>query len=248
MTADYLSPPEPQLGAGALTARRAHLLEEIGRRGARTRPTTRSRRLVLAVAVLLVLGIVGTAVAVGVDLLTQQEEFHSRYPGGKFEPQPTGSFVYVTRGDDWALIAWKSTRGICLDYAVPGNGASGCGFPVLGSPPDRVFNQPPPEHVVGYLSTSLGADAPWAVAGPISANVASVRAELRDGRVLEAETYDAPPKLDTPLRFYLLRVDNDIARAPGRPATPVRALLAYGASGDLLERFAVPQLSGGRRP
>ncbi len=242
MTVDVLDPPELRIPPARLAQLRRGLLAELERPQPR-----RPRRLVLAVALLAVLAIAGTAVAVGTDLLAQQKLFHERYPGGPNDPRLVGDYAYVAEGSDWALIAWKSTRGICLDYAVPANGVSGCGFPVAGSPPDQVFHNEA-AHAVGYLAGSPEQNV-LAVAGPIVPAAESVRVELRDGRTLDAKVYDAPAGLGTPLRFYLLRTDAALQTAAVRdrsgrevqhPLSPVSAVSAYDRDGNLLERLEVP--------
>ncbi len=267
MSYDVFTPPEPALSLARLPTRRTHLLAEIERARAprlharllsRFASQSRPRRLALVVALVLLVGGVGTAVGVGINLLAQVELFHRSHDRSKSDPHPVGSFVYVTRGSDWALIAWRSTRGICIDYAIPGkgafNGAGACGMPVVGAPPDRVFPQPPTKHVVGYFSSgSISSSAVvTVVAGPTAPTVARVEIELRNGQILPAQMYDAPPKLQTHLRFYLLRAH---LRSPGTrllpqaqkrrpdarlPINPVRAIRAYDKSGKLLERFPVP--------
>jgi hypothetical protein len=245
MKADVFDPPTPpRLSVSRTAARRDHLLEEIrhDRPGAsRLRRwitgQSRPRRLALVVVIVLLLSGVGTAIGVSVDLLAQDVAFHKQFDQGQLSPQPTSSFVYITQGSDWALIAWKSTRGICLDYAyndpnAPAgfNGFGGCGMPVVGSPPDSTVTQPPNTDVVGYLSGSQGSTGPWVISGPVSPGVAKVKIELTGGEAIEASIYSAPTALDTQLRFYLLREKTPIE---------VNALAAYDSDGKLLERKVV---------
>src|SRR5436190_9431726 len=78
--------------------------------------TRRARRpTLLAAALLMVLALAGTAVGVSVNLLAQQKWFHAQAPD---DPQRIGPLVQITSGDNWALIAWRSNRGLCLDFAV----------------------------------------------------------------------------------------------------------------------------------
>ena len=129
MSFDAFNPPAPpELSPSRVAARREHLLAELradhahpNRLRLRFGPQSRPRRLALIVAAVFLLAGVGTAIGVGVDLLASDVAFHKRFDrGGPLSPRPTSSFVYITRGSDWALIAWKSTRGICLDYAYEG--------------------------------------------------------------------------------------------------------------------------------
>lgn len=253
MTFDVYNPPDAVLPETRLAVRRSHLLDEVERSSGRRlrltqwfRRQPRTRRVILALALLVLIGGVGTALGVGVNLLARDVAFHKRYGGrAAFEPKPVSSFVYITRGSDWALIAWKSNRGICLDYAYEdaGNrfgfsGWSGCGMPVVGSPPDRVFKQSPYTDLVGIV---MGSDKGIVtVSGPVAPGVATVKVELDSGKLLGTTIYGAPPKLHTRLRFYLLRAPTSSVGPPRvtRPSSPppVRAIRAYDSGGRLLQR------------
>jgi hypothetical protein len=256
MNSDVYNAPEPVLPGSYLAARRAHLLDEIDRRSSRHWRVVkwfvdqpRRRRMMLVVALVIVLGGVGTALGLGLGLLGKDVAFHKRYDRGLFTAKPVSSFVYITRGTDWALIAWKSNRGICLDYAYEDtsnrfgfNGWSACGMPVVGSPPDKVFKQPPNTDLIG-ISMGSG-NGVVAVSGPVAASVTKVRILLRDGKVFDPTIYAAPAKLHTSLRFYLLRVPSNRIRV-GRPTAPafpgeIRAVLAFGPNGTLLQRKDLP--------
>ncbi len=256
MSFETVIPPEPVSGDRELARRRAHLIAELHASPARRARLagwfarqSRPRRLVLVIALVALLSGVGTAVGVGVDLLARDVAFHKRFDLAEFDPKPTSPFAYVARGEDWALIAWTSSRGICLDYAYEDtnnpsgfNGWSGCGMPVVGSPSDKAWKQPAPTDLVGILSGSPGPGRGWAISGPAAPNIAAVKVELADGRILDATLYPAPKELATRLRFYLLRIDDDLpAPAPSDPANPlarapVRAVLAYNDTGQLLQR------------
>jgi hypothetical protein len=194
------------------------------------------KRLVLALAVFLLLTLVGTAVGVGVDLLSQQEEFHARLPD---DPNRLGPSVEVASGNEWALIAWRSEDGVCLDFAIPGTSPFGCGFPVRGAKPatDTSGSGPPTHAVAGFFSGGnlVGGDGKATIFGVAAREVAAVKIELRDGRIIDAPLYDAPPKLDAEVRFFIVRL------APGqlerRSGNPVSAYSAYDREGQLVERF-----------
>lgn len=238
MTHDVFKAPEPQaLSMGQLARRRAHLLHEIERVKGPPRtglsdrfglgitgPASRRRVVVLVVALFFV--VVGGAVAVTVAI----------EPGGS--PRLIGQRVEVAAGSGWSLVAWKSDHGICLDFTLSSNEARGCGFPVLGAPPDSANpgNGPRPR-AIGYLSLG-GADSNAAVAGPLADGVARVDVELSDGRVLNARTHDAPADLATDLRFFVLVFSLDSATNSKRI---VRTLRAYDAEGVVVERYSPQQ-------
>lgn len=230
MRVEIPSPPEPrELPPRRAGLRRAHLLEEI------SRPQRARKRLVLALAAAALLALAGTAVAVGVDLLAQQERFHAGVPD---DPQRLGPLVEVASGDDWALIAWKSEVGICLDFAIPGNSPFGCGFPVRGAKPatDASGAGLPTHAVAGFVSGGglRGGDGKATIFGVAARDVAAVEVELRDGSVVEAPLYDAPPELDLELGFFIVRLQ--LPPQGLRGDGPVRAYSAYDHDGRLIER------------
>lgn len=217
---------------------RASWDDVLARRRKIGRPRRPPKRLVLALAAAALLALAGTAVGIGVNLLTQQERFHADLPD---DPQRLGPLVEVASGDEWALIAWKSEAGICLDFAIPGNSPFGCGFPVRGAKPATDSGAGPPIHEVsGFVSGPglVGGDAKTTIFGVAARDVATVKIELRDGRVVDAPLYDAPPELDEPLRFFIVRLPLPPIRIgnPVRNPSPVRAYNAYDRNGGLLER------------
>ena len=238
MTTQMFNPPEPVLTARRLASLgagvRAHLPNDLAHR----RPL--SRRAIAATAVTLVAGAFGAAaIAVAFDPLSWISREHQRDDTGQFTPRLLGNYSFIARGDDWALVAWRSNRGICLDYAfedrrVAGgtNGWSGCGFPVVGAPPDEVFKQPTNTDVIGFIGGAPGGGLPWAVAGPVSQEVAKVVVTMQDGSTSAASLFSAPDELGVNLRFYLLR--GTTPSGSGRGA-PVESVSAYDASGGLLE-------------
>jgi hypothetical protein len=201
-------------------------------RGRRIGPRKRSRkRLALALAVTALVVLAGTAVGVGVNLLAQQERFHAELLD---DPQRLSPLVEVASGDEWALIAWESKYGICLDFAIPGNSPYSCGFPVRGQKSATDSGAGPPIHAVaGFVSGGglIGSDGKTTIFGAAAPEVAAVKVELRDGRVLDAPLYDSPPELDAQLRFFIVR----ISLAP-QVDDPVRAYRAYNRENSLIER------------
>lgn len=199
------------------------------------RPPRARNRLVLAVAVAALLALAGTALAVGVNLLTQQERFHARAPD---DPKRLGPLIEIASGNSWALIAWKSEVGICLDFAIPGNSPFGCGFPVHGAKPaaDTSGSGPPTHAIAGFFSGGnlVGGDGKASIFGVAARDVAAVKVELRDGQVVDAPLYDAPSELSVDVRFFIVRLS--LGKLERRPENPVRAYSAYDRDGRLIER------------
>lgn len=199
-------------------------------------PTRRApRRLVLAIALVTLLGVVGTAVGVGISLLTQQERFHASVPD---DPKRLGPLVEITSGDSWALIGWRSEVGLCLDFAIPGNSPFGCGFPVRGAKAatDASGSGLPTHAVAGFFSGGnlVGGDGKATIFGVVAHDVSTVTVQLRDGRVVEAPLYDAPPALKSEVRFFIVRIKPpELERGP---ENPVLAYSAYDREGMLIER------------
>jgi hypothetical protein len=194
------------------------------------------KRLALALALAAVLAVAGTAIAVGTDLLTQVEHFHADFPD---DPQRIGSAAEITSGENWALIAWQSDNGICLDFAVPGNAAFDCDFPVRGAkPPSNGLGAGLPVHAVGgFISFGglVGGDSKTSILGVAAQEVAVVEIELRDGRILKPKLYEAPPELTAKLKFFIVRLPL-ATHAPGT-GSPVRFYTAYDREGVLIERL-----------
>lgn len=196
------------------------------------------RRLVAAVAVVVLLVLTGAAIAAGIDLLTQQERFHERTPD---DPQRQGQIVEVVSGEQWALLAWNSDAGLCLDFAIQENSTFSCGFPVRGANPGSTLpGQGRPTHAVaGAISGGnlVGGDGKATIFGVAALQVARVTVELSDGRILEARLYDAPRRLNSAVRFFVLRLPlGELERGLERN-NPVHAYNAYNGEGSLIERL-----------
>jgi hypothetical protein len=217
---------------------------DVVARGRRIRRPRHSRqRLVLALAAAALVAFAGTAVGVGVNLLAQQERFHAEFPD---DPQRLGPLVEVASGDEWALIAWQSKYGICLDFAIPGNSPFSCIFPVYGGKPaaEAAVVDPAIHAVAGFVSGGglVGGDGKTSIFGVAAPEVTTVKVELRDGPIVDATLYDAPPELREERRFFIVRV----SLAPHARVTkglplpydgPVRAYYAYDGAGRLIERL-----------
>jgi hypothetical protein len=161
------------------------------------------KRQVLVIAVVASLALAGTAASIGtylltrherVDLLAQQELFHARNPD---DPKRLGPFVQITSGDNWALIAWRSRVGICLDFAIPGTSPFDCDFPVRGAKPatSASGSGPPTHSIAGFVCSGnlRGGDGKAAIFGVASREVASVKIALSNGDAVDAPLYRARP-------------------------------------------------------
>jgi hypothetical protein len=221
---------------GGAPVGRANWQDVVAR--SRELPRRRMRRpMLVAAALLVLLALAGTAVGVSVSLLAQQKRFHAEFPG---TPDRIGPLVQITSGDSWALIAWRSKEGLCLDFAVPDNSPFRCGFPVRGTGSSGAGQGPPVHAVAGFLSGSnlVGvSDGKATMFGVAAKNVSTVKVELSDGRLINTELFDAPPRLVYPVKLFIVRFSfGDLERTP---EGGVRAYRAYDASGRLMERVSI---------
>lgn len=199
------------------------------------------RRLALAAALVLALTGVGTAFAVGARLgdLGAFFKFFDKEENDPSIPRLIGDRAVITRGEDWAFVAWRSTRGLCTSLVLGENeGGTSCGIPVVGAPRETRGRQ---HLIVGGTHQGLPDDDVW-LQGVVAANVSRVEVELIDGRRLQAPVYDAPAALGLELKFFLVRTrpPEDWPPKVGIPELPFRAFSAYDARGRLLERLAAP--------
>jgi hypothetical protein len=220
--------------------RRAHLLAEIVRPGTRKsllRFLPLRRRLALAAALVLALTGVGTAFAVGTRLGDLDAFFDfSDDVSHPSIPRLIGDRAVITRGDDWAFVAWRSTRGLCTSLVFPENqGGTSCGIPVVSAPGETGGRE---HRVAGGTYQGRPGEDLW-LNGVAAATTSRVEVELVDGRRVEAPVYDAPAALGLDLKFFLVRTrpPEDWPSKRGIPEPPFRAFSAYDAEGRLLERF-----------
>ena len=182
------------------------------------------------------------AVGVGVNLLHQQEQFHARQPD---DPQRVGPLVQVASGGGWALLAWRSNAGLCLDYAVPKNASFTCGLPVRGSGSSAPGSGAPIHAVEGFLSGSnlVGVrDGKATVFGVAASDVAKVKVELADGRLVDTDLFGAPIALRTDVRLFIVRLQLgalERTAESGVRESDVHAFLAYDSDGRLIERVTL---------
>ena len=195
------------------------------------------RPLALVAALVVLLALAGTAVGVGVSFLTQQERFHAQTPD---DPKRVGPLVQVASGDGWALIAWRSDHGLCLDFAVPDNSPFVCGLPVRGAGSLSAGMGPPIHAVDGFLSgsTLVGvSDGKATVFGVAASDVAKVKIELADGQLVDTELFDAPAVLRTHVRLFIVRLR--LGALERTVEGGVHAFRAYDSDGRLMERKTV---------
>lgn len=247
MSFDPLSLHKPVLPPNRFAVRRAALLEEIERGDLGSRPPWSARAaaraprrsLALVIAVILLLGAVGTAVGVGVgiDFLAEQKRV-DRQPWAAPEMGAVGGRAEVTRGPDWSFMVWKAEDGLCVAYAAgtATNWARSC-----GRPPDRADADPfTSSYLIALLATPSqadgAADGRGAFVGAVTSEVARVELELADDEVLSAPTVRAPAALDTAARLFILRTPNSSPGSPGS-GLGIRTLTSYAANGTRLERF-----------
>jgi hypothetical protein len=241
---ETIQPPDaPPLD---LERRKAHLLAEIARPAARRSRPYRflplQRRLLLVAVLVLALTGISTALAVGTRLgdLDAFFEFFDREGNHPSIPRLIGDRAVIARGEDWAFVAWRSTRGLCTSLVFPERrGGTICGIPVVGAPRET---SGPDHQVVGGSYQGRPDEELW-INGVAAANVSRVDVELADDRLLRAAVYDAPAALRLELKFFLvrtrfrLRTRRDSTSGLEVPEPPFRAFSAYDAQGRLLERF-----------
>jgi hypothetical protein len=240
MTFDVFSSPDPQpLPRHRFVLRRAHLLNAIAEGEAhgssrwRWPDATMPRRLVLAVAVVASLGVVGGAVATGIDFLREQDRVDQR-PWQPPQYLPVSDRAEIVRGRDWSFMAWGGSASVCVAYAAGSvtNWARACG----PNPSRTERDHDSSDHLITLLmvaSTERGAsDGRGAIVGAVTPDVARFEVELVDGRVLSASTRPAPAALNVDARVFVMRAPLEL-RAPA-----YRAVKLYGHSGMLLERVA----------
>lgn len=156
--------------------------------------------------------------------------------GDPSSPHLLGERVRIATTNDRAIYAWKSTRGICVAaVAQAGRGASGCGFPVIGSPNDVAVRQPEPNRFVGGVASREGSQID--VVGVAAEAVARVDVELADGSVLRADMWTAPKTLETPLRVFYVRARAITSVGESGMQRHVAALVAYDRDGKQLDRL-----------
>lgn len=161
-------------------------------------------------------GVLAIAVPVAVASTIYFRDFPppSDVPPG-VEPVRIGPKHALTSGEVagvfWRLVAYRSTKGLCLDIDFAGRvsaSGGGCGFGPFRDAVEAPINR---NHL------ALGVDRTWLV-GRVSAEAASVTLVLSDGRQIEARTYESPSALRLPHAFYLAVVPGSFVGPSDSPS------------------------------
>jgi hypothetical protein len=202
----------PTLRDDWTSARGSHLVEAITSK--RRRMIRGQRPAVLVAAVIVILAVAGSGLAVGLNRLL----------GGP--PQPLSSRIDVASAGSAQLQAWNSDRGICLDVLESGTKlASACGFPVKSAPPDQIGQGSGTDELAPMTTSS--ASGTFYIAGIVASDVASVAIKLSDGTSLTPRVYAAPAALQTPVKIFFTTMPLN-GRDPSQIVTSYLALDAQG--------------------
>jgi hypothetical protein len=180
------------------------------------RPHQRPLRLI-AVALITLIGIATAANAAFGWKVSPFWQWVNSYPPGRTSPEVT-----VFSGSDWNLVAWMSTKGICMSYGAPGAAGNGCEgtHPAVlndwggGRGPRRSFDY-----------------------GTVSSDVARLTLRLHNGQATRV-ALRAEPLLHTTRRFFYTSY-------PSSPCTGVLrrctsgTLIAYDSQGRIIAHRAV---------
>lgn len=201
-----------------------HVRKTVRRRRARRRITAGGLAVVLASA----------GLALSVYALGPASLFRTADPGESPEPSPSargegdgvhreGPEVVVARGtasgEPWALIAYESDNGLCVEIEVEGGRGGGCGFDVPGRS-DLGLNVGSQAGISGSI-----------VHGVVSQRVAILVVRLKSGERLHPEILDGPDGLDA--NFFALFL----------PSTSEGVIEARDDQGVVLDRERLRSLS-----
>ena len=181
--------------------------------------------------VIVLLGVAGTAIGLRSDFMDEQDRV-DRQPWAAPEEKPTGDRVEVAGGSDWSFMAWRTDGGICVAYAAgtATNWGRSCGR-LSGRSDDGLSSS---DYLIATLITPSDAgDDHASIVGAVAPQVAYLKLELTDGRVLTATTTEAPADLKSEARLFWIRSSLEAS------LTAVRAYAFYGLDGTLLGRFPV---------
>ena len=200
--------------------------------GGRTRrPRPLVKAAVVATAVVLV---AGAGVAAARLSLFDFAEF-PRPADVANEPRRIGPKEIVTAGQEgdlgWRLVAYRSTRGLCIGVEVAGAAraaSAGCGVP----DPRSRLSLPTADYIGG------GVDRTW-LYGRVTRRATRVTLVLADGRSVDAAVVQAPHSLNLPFAFYVVTVGGAAAGEPG-DAAPIARADAY-RSDDLIATARPPR-------
>lgn len=215
-------------------ARRRDLLREAiaeeatAGRGLRPRSSLPFHRIVV-IATGLLLATAGSAIAISTtDFLGEQDRVDERLwtPPGLARVGPR---IEVARGPDWSFMAWqRADGGLCVGYAA-------------GDATDwsRTCGLSRPGKAGGIVTWALtgphgAADGHGALMGATKATVVRVEVTFSTGRVVSTRTL-APGAFGADARLFIIRGD---LPAPS-DGIPLRALVAYNASGAVVEAQSI---------
>jgi hypothetical protein len=137
--------------------------------------------------------------------------------------EATGPVVVLAHGVHdgraWRYIAYRTADGLCeeIEFVDTGGSSGGCGSSSVELEPGTAS-----------LGVTGGSDQPTFVTGQAGIEVATVRITTRFDGDFEAATFDAPPELGLPGRFF-------IAALPEQ--STVVSAMTLDASGEVLERI-----------
>jgi hypothetical protein len=232
MSSDLLKAPcVCGLSAQDFESRRRHVLAEI-EQSEIGQSWRRHRQTQVAVVVGGAVLAIGAGVAIATDLASRQDTIHRQEATtSPLAPEPVGKAFSVAAGRGWELLAWKSSRGLCLDFATPENYSSGCGAPIeRTTPPYGGLNHAAVVAVSGQTRSGLF------VAGLAQPTVAKVELELANGQRVPTALQSIPRELSVDLVSFFA----DGVPSQGGTPFPIRAIFAYDANGQLLERNDTP--------
>ena len=173
---------------------------------------TKSR---LGIALLLV----GLALAIAIPIGVAVSGADPEDDPALYEPEQTGPKVAIASGtasgEPWALQAYPSDQGLCLELLSSQGARGGCGIDVPSKSPVGLF-----------VAWDYEEGRAW-IFGPTIASASAVRIALGDGTEVTTRTVPGPASLSMKLDFYATSV-------AGTPA--VTSVTAIDDAGSVLGR------------
>jgi hypothetical protein len=156
--------------------------------------------------------------------------------------RPIEPRVEIGRGADWSVMVSRSQDGgFCISNTRIGGGSSVASGRLPG-PGSRS------KHVVAIVAHPVSSEKEpgGLVTGPVTANVARVDVEFRDGTIISAQTEAAPNTLDADLRTFVITAPFDEQPLGPDFAPWVHEYVLRAPDGAVLERLTSPHRP--RRP
>jgi hypothetical protein len=255
MSDDLLTlPPLRDLPSNELLRRKRHLISEarsqftaepsLQRR--RRHETGRRRVLQVAIAAVVVLGVMFSVPALGV---VQHVKSWLSGLHGRDEPVPLAPDVLLASGlagASWRLIATASDQGLCL-FIVVGDPEDKTGLG--GCAPSDVRGDPWAGNAASHWIGAFGVGGGAAVLnrtfafGVLAQEAARVDLLLTDGSTVHAQIVTRPEGLDAPLNFYWAAWPCGASHCLDAVGPVVKLAIAWDADGRILER-RVPSWNG----